>query len=69
MNATMFLDLVEQVTIPEDGTISRTLYQDSGLKVVVFGICSRAGIVGAYVFFASHLAFHPGRSAGDAGNR
>jgi quercetin dioxygenase-like cupin family protein len=40
MNATTFLDLAEQVTIPEDGTISRTLYQDSGLKVVVFGFAA-----------------------------
>lgn len=40
MNATMFLDLAEQVTIPEDGTISRTLYQDTGLKVVVFGFAA-----------------------------
>lgn len=40
MNATTFLDLTEQVTIPEDGTISRTLYQDSGLKVVLFGFAA-----------------------------
>ncbi len=40
MNATTFPDLAEQVTIPEDGTISRTLYQDSGLKVVLFGFAA-----------------------------
>ncbi|MGQ9829938.1 MAG: cupin domain-containing protein, partial [Roseiflexus sp.] len=40
MNATTFLDLTEQVTIPEEGTISRTLYQDSGLKVVLFGFAA-----------------------------
>lgn len=40
MNATTFLDLAEQVTIPEDGTISRTLYQDDRLKVVLFGFAA-----------------------------
>lgn len=36
MNATTFVNLAAQVTIPEDGTISRTLYQDERLKVVLF---------------------------------
>ncbi|MFQ3631665.1 cupin domain-containing protein [Roseiflexus sp.] len=40
MNATLFLDLSEQVTIPEDGTISRTLYQDATLKAVLFGFAA-----------------------------
>jgi quercetin dioxygenase-like cupin family protein len=37
MNATHFLDLAAQVSIPDDGTISKTLYQDSHVKVVLFG--------------------------------
>lgn len=37
MKATSFEDLSRQVEIPVDGTISRTLYQDDRLKVVLFG--------------------------------
>jgi quercetin dioxygenase-like cupin family protein len=40
MNATTFLNLSTEVTIPEDGTISRTLYQDAGMKVVLFGFAA-----------------------------
>jgi quercetin dioxygenase-like cupin family protein len=40
MNATTFLNLRDEVAIPEDGTISRTLYQDDGLKVVLFGFAA-----------------------------
>ncbi|NJO82144.1 MAG: cupin [Blastochloris sp.] len=40
MNATTFLNLSDEVAIPEDGTISRTLYQDDGLKVVLFGFAA-----------------------------
>lgn len=37
MQATAFGDLMAQVTIPEDGTISRTIYQDEHVKAVLFG--------------------------------
>lgn len=40
MNTTTFVNLAEQVTIPKDGTISRTLYQDERLKVVLFGFAA-----------------------------
>jgi quercetin dioxygenase-like cupin family protein len=40
MNATWFADLAAEVAVPEDGTISRTLYQDAGLKVVLFGFAA-----------------------------
>lgn len=40
MTATTFLDLASQVTVPDDSTISRTLYQDDGLKVVLFGFAA-----------------------------
>ncbi|MCG3172106.1 MAG: hypothetical protein GMKNLPBB_00251 [Myxococcota bacterium] len=40
MNATSFADLAGQVTIPEAGTISKTLYQDEKLKVVLFGFAA-----------------------------
>lgn len=40
MNATTFVDLAAQVDIPEDGTISRTLYQDDQVKVVLFGFAA-----------------------------
>lgn len=37
MSATTFEDLASHVSIPEDGTISRALFQDQGLKTVLFG--------------------------------
>jgi len=37
-NPYLFLtDLVQQVEIPRDGILSRTLYQDEHVKVVLFG--------------------------------
>ncbi len=40
MDATWFQSLADQVTIPEDGTMSRTVYQDDRLKVVLFGFAA-----------------------------
>lgn len=40
MNTTRFHDLSNEVTIPEDGTISRSLYQDDGVKVILFGFAA-----------------------------
>ncbi len=40
MHVTTYADLVNQVTIPEDGTISRTLAQDEQIKVVLFGFAA-----------------------------
>lgn len=34
---TVFTDLATEVEIPRDGTISRVLYRDDRLRVVVFG--------------------------------
>jgi quercetin dioxygenase-like cupin family protein len=34
---TYFPDLIAEVQIPENGILSRTLYNDDNLKVVVFG--------------------------------
>jgi quercetin dioxygenase-like cupin family protein len=34
--STVFLDLAAEVEIPEDGTLSRTLYRDDLIRVVVF---------------------------------
>jgi quercetin dioxygenase-like cupin family protein len=34
---TLLADLAHQVEAPADGTLSRTIYQDEGLKVVLFG--------------------------------
>jgi quercetin dioxygenase-like cupin family protein len=36
-NYTMLTELAEQVELPRDGTLSRTIYIDDGLKVVLFG--------------------------------
>ena len=37
MKPTIFTDLAEQIDVPDDSTISKTIYQDGGLKVVFFG--------------------------------
>jgi quercetin dioxygenase-like cupin family protein len=37
---THFADLAAEVEPPADGTLSRTLYQDDGLKVVLFGFAA-----------------------------
>jgi quercetin dioxygenase-like cupin family protein len=36
-NYTMLTELAKQVELPRDGTLSRTIYMDEGLKVVLFG--------------------------------
>lgn len=36
-NYTMLTELAQQVELPKDGTLSRTIYFDDGLKVVLFG--------------------------------
>lgn len=36
-NYTLLTQLAEQVELPADGTLSRTIYHDEGLKVVLFG--------------------------------
>ncbi len=38
--STVFLDLAAEVEIPEDGTLSRTLYRDDLIRVVVFAFDS-----------------------------
>ncbi len=40
MDATTFVDLATQVEIPDNGTISRTIYQDAQIKVVLFGFAA-----------------------------
>jgi quercetin dioxygenase-like cupin family protein len=37
---TLLADIVNQVQMPDDGTLSRTIYQDDGLKVVLFGFAA-----------------------------
>ena len=34
--ATVFLDIVSEVEIPEEGTLTRVLYRDDQIRVVVF---------------------------------
>lgn len=40
MDATSFENLIHQVDIPADGTISRTIYQDEQVKAVLFGFAA-----------------------------
>lgn len=40
MNLATVRQLIEQVSIPEDGTISRTIYQDETIKAVLFGFAA-----------------------------
>ena len=37
MKPTLFVDVAKQVDVPDDSTISKTIYQDDRLKVVLFG--------------------------------
>lgn len=37
MNPTTFSELSSEVSIPDDGTMSRTVFQDARVKVVLFG--------------------------------
>ena len=37
---TLFGDLAKQVEPPVDGTLSKTIFQDDGLKVVLFGFAA-----------------------------
>lgn len=37
LNYTLLHELADQVEIPTDGTLSRTIHQDERLKAVVFG--------------------------------
>ena len=37
MNYRFITDLIAEVTIPDNGTLSRTLHNDDRLKVVIFG--------------------------------
>lgn len=40
MNPTWFRDLASELSIPADGTLSRTIYQDERLKAVLFGFAA-----------------------------
>ena len=40
MTATAFSDLASQIEITADSTISRTLYQDDHVKVILFGFAA-----------------------------
>lgn len=40
MNPATIRHLTEQVSIPDDGTISRTIYQDETIKAVLFGFAA-----------------------------
>jgi quercetin dioxygenase-like cupin family protein len=37
MSLTVFLDLAEEISVPPDGTLSRTIHRDETAKVVLFG--------------------------------
>ncbi len=40
MDYTYIKNLIQQVDIPPDGTISRTVYQDAQVKAVLFGFAA-----------------------------
>ena len=40
MSFTLHEDLIGQVAIPDDGTISKTIFQDERVKVLLFGFAS-----------------------------
>ncbi|MEI8166167.1 MAG: cupin domain-containing protein [Chloroflexales bacterium] len=40
MDFTALIDLAAQVTIPADGTLSRTIFQDAQVKAILFGFAA-----------------------------
>ncbi|WAZ26391.1 cupin domain-containing protein [Streptomyces cinnabarinus] len=40
MSATVLTDLVAELTVPEDGTLSRVLYRDDRLRVIGFAFAA-----------------------------
>lgn len=41
-------ELIKEIEVPERGILSRTLYEDSDVKVVLFGFLPRARAFGAH---------------------
>lgn len=74
MDYTFIADLATQVAPPADGTLSRTVYQDERLKVVLFGFSAgqelsehTASTPAILHFLQGDAAVTLGRDAVDAG--
>ena len=65
-NYTHVLDLAQEVEPPEDGILTRTLFNDDDVKAVIFGFGTRPGVVRTHGIDASHSAFRKRRGHVDA---
>lgn len=56
---THIVDLAKEVEPPEDGILTRPLFNDDHVKAVIFGFGQGGRTVGAHGFDARHSAPHP----------
>lgn len=70
----LIADLGAEVTVPEDGIVSRTLYQDDNLKAIAFGFAPgqelsehTATMPGIMHFISGNAAITVGNTPGNAG--
>jgi hypothetical protein len=61
-NYTVVENLLQEVEIPKDGTLSRTLHRDDRVKIVVFGFAGGQEL-------SQHTAAVPSVSRADAAER
>ena len=66
---TLFVDLAKEVQPPEKGILSRTLFNDDRLKVVIFGFGQGEELSEHTASMPAILALPPGRGDRDAGRR
>ena len=59
---TCFADIATEVETPADGTLSRTVFQDERLKVVLFGFSCRTRVVRTHRLDACRHAFSRGEA-------
>lgn len=62
MNYTLIPDLTAEVQIPENGILSRTLYNDDHVKVLVFGFATGQELSAHTAPMAASLYFHQGEA-------
>jgi len=63
VNYTLIPDLAAEVQIPENGILSRTLYNDDHVKILVFGFAAGQELSAHTAPMAASLYFHSGEAA------
>jgi quercetin dioxygenase-like cupin family protein len=60
MNYTLIRNLDDEIQIPENGILSRTLYQDSHLKILAFGFAAGQELSAHTAPMAASIYIHSG---------